>query len=299
VAADLWRAAASDGTAYAVKLSGGGTPAGDLVTSHLAASGIDGVLAPLRTRAGRLAADRLGRRLTVTPWAAGEPALDADLTPGHWRAFGTLLGATHRADVTGDLAAALPWDELSHDAIAEQVRATIARLAVPPADETADAVRQAWWDATDRIAALSHHATLLSGALRPITHEHVVCHGDPHVGNLLVGQNGEVWLVDWDDAVLAPWERDLMFVLGGVLAFAPVGDDDRTAFFAGYGDATIDPRLVAYYLCTRALDDVSGWAAQAADPQDVDRDRALDIVRGILSPPGLVDIALSAVARLP
>jgi spectinomycin phosphotransferase len=281
-----------------VKLSGGGTPAGDLVTSHLAACGIHGVLAPLRTRGGRLAADHLDRRLTVTPWAAGERALDADLTPGHWQALGTLLGATHRADVTGDLADALPWDELGHDAIAEQVRATIARLTVPPADETADAVRQAWWDAADRIAALSHHATLLSGALRPIAHEHVVCHGDPHVGNLLVGENGEVWLVDWEDAMLAPRERDLMFVLGGVLAFAPVGDDDRTAFFAGYGNVDVDPHLVAYYLCTRALDDVSGWAAQAADPRDADRDRALDIVRGILSPPGLVDVALSAVADL-
>jgi spectinomycin phosphotransferase len=297
-AADLWRAAAPDGAAYAVKLSGGGTPAGDVVTSHLAASGIGGVLAPLRTRAGRLAADHRARRLTVTPWAAGERALDVDLTARHWRAFGKLLGATHRTDLAGDLAAALAWDELTHEGIAAQVRATIARLAVPPADEAADAVRRAWWDATDRIAALSHHATLLSGALRQITHEHVVCHGDPHVGNLLVGDDGEVWLVDWDDAVLAPRERDLMFVLGGVLAFAPVGDDERTAFFAGYGDVEIDPRLVAYYLCTRALDDVSGWAAQASDPQDADRDRALDIVRGILSPAGLVDIALSAVAKL-
>ena len=297
-AAELWRAVAPDGAAYAVKLSGGGTPAGDVVTSHLAAKGIDGVLAPLRTRAGRLAADHLGRRLSVTPWATAERALDVELTPGHWRAFGKLLRATHRTDVTGDLAAALPWDDLTHHAIAEQVRATITRLAVPPADETADAVRHAWWEATDRIAALTHHASLLSGALRPIIHEHVVCHGDPHVGNVLVGGDENVWLVDWDDAVLAPRERDLMFVLGGVLAFAPVGDDDRTAFFAGYGDATTDPRLVAYYLCTRALDDLSGWAAQAADPQDADRGRALDIVRGILSPTGLVDVALSAVAGL-
>jgi spectinomycin phosphotransferase len=296
--ADLWRAVAPDGTAYAVKLSGGGTPAGVLVTSHLAESGIDGVLGPLPTRVGRLAAEHLDRRLTLTPWATGERAVDGGLTPGHWRAFGTLLGATHRTDVTGDLAAALPYDGLTHDAIAEQVRATTAWLAGPPVDDTAHAVRQAWWDAKDRIAALSDHATLLSGSLRPITHEHVVCHGDPHVGNLLVGEGSNVWLVDWDDAVLAPRERDLMFVLGGVLAFAPVGDDDRTAFFAGYGDVEVDPRLVAYYLCTRALDDVSGWAAQAADPQDTDRDRALDIVRGILSPPGLVDVALSAVANL-
>jgi spectinomycin phosphotransferase len=139
---------------------------------------------------------------------------------------------------------------------------------------------------------------VLSAALRPISHEHVVCHGDPHVGNLLADDDESVWLVDWDDAVLAPRERDLMFVLGGVLAFAPVGADERTAFFAGYGDATVDPRLVAYYLCTRALDDVAGWAAQAADPQDADRERALEIVRGILSPPGLVDVALGAVADL-
>jgi len=33
------------------------------------------------------------------------------------------------------------------------------------------------------------------------------CHGDPHLGNLLIGADHDVWLIDWDDAFTAPRER--------------------------------------------------------------------------------------------
>lgn len=38
-AAQLWRAVAADGIPYAIKLSGGGTPAGLVVSAHLLAHG--------------------------------------------------------------------------------------------------------------------------------------------------------------------------------------------------------------------------------------------------------------------
>jgi spectinomycin phosphotransferase len=50
----------------------------------------------------------------------------------------------------------------------------------------------------------------------------VLCHGDPHLGNLLHEGADVVSLVDWDDVVLAPRERDIMFLRGGVLAALPV-----------------------------------------------------------------------------
>jgi spectinomycin phosphotransferase len=63
----------------------------------------------------------------------------------------------------------------------------------------------------------------------------VICHADPNLGNVLMGDEG-VWLLDWDDAVTGPREQDLLFVLdGGVLAFAPVTAAQTGAFLTGYG----------------------------------------------------------------
>jgi spectinomycin phosphotransferase len=43
----------------------------------------------------------------------------------------------------------------------------------------------------------------------------------------------ELWLLDWDGVVVAPRERDLMFVVDGVLADAPVTAEQQSWFFDG------------------------------------------------------------------
>ena len=44
----------------------------------------------------------------------------------------------------------------------------------------------------------------------------VVCHADLHNGNSLIAKDGALYIVDWDTAMLAPPERDLMFVGSGL-----------------------------------------------------------------------------------
>lgn len=87
-----------------------------------------------------------------------------------------------------------------------------------------------------------------------------------------------------------------MFVIGGVLAFAPVTTEEQSWFFDGYGAADLDPDRLAYYRCTRALVDLVDPAAQVMDVRRPERERAdaLSIVRGVLSPTGLVSLALSS-----
>jgi hypothetical protein len=45
----------------------------------------------------------------------------------------------------------------------------------------------------------------------------VLCHGDVHIANVLIDAVGRLLIVDWDQPVLAPRERDLMFVMGTAL----------------------------------------------------------------------------------
>ncbi len=61
----------------------------------------------------------------------------------------------------------------------------------------------------------------------------VLCHADLHAGNVLVGPDGPVTILDWDSAMFAPRERDLMFP-GAAVAGTWTGDEHVTSFLRGY-----------------------------------------------------------------
>jgi spectinomycin phosphotransferase len=300
--AQLWRATTVDGARYAVKLSGGGTAAGLVVPARLAGRGVPGIVAPRRTRDGQVYAPRDGRRLSVVPWVSDERAPAGDLRPAHWRGYGAVLAATHAAPITGDLAE-LPREDHTHAAVGAATRRTDRRLRAVD-DRTADGwtrrVATRWRAAADDVASLLDQVDRLGAELRGRPADLVLCHGDPHLGNLLLGSDGRVWLIDWDDAVLAPRERDLMFVLGGGPAFAPPTGVDEAAFLAGYGPVRPDPLRLAYHLGVRALDDMWSWSTDVADATlpEADRVRALAVVDGLLSPVGLVSLARRAMRDL-
>ena len=305
--AQLWHVVTADGQRYAVKLTGGGSPAALRVTAELAGRGVAGVAAPLSSTDGTLWTERAGRRLSVTPWVADRRALDGGMTAAHWSSLGALLAGVHATPVTDAPTHLLPRERHDPSGLLADVRTVDRGLravgAAPHAtgaDELTVAVADEWCAAASLVAALLDPVDELGRVLRGRERADVLCHADPHIGNLLLGDHGEVWLVDWDDAVLAPREVDLMFVLGGVLAFAPVTRTEQDAFFEGYGPVEPDPERLAYHLSVRALVDVADWAATAADPArgSAARSEALSIVRGLVSPTGLVTLAAAALREL-
>ena len=67
----------------------------------------------------------------------------------------------------------------------------------------------------DEITHLIERAQELALELQSKHLEFVLCHTDIHGGNILISDNNELYIVDWDDPILAPKERDLMFIGGG------------------------------------------------------------------------------------
>jgi spectinomycin phosphotransferase len=82
-----------------------------------------------------------------------------------------------------------------------------------------------------------------------------------HTWNVLVGADGRLWIADWDEAVLAPRERDLFFMVGGI-GHGLVGPSDTGAFFEGYGQTDVDLRRLAYYRCAWAVQDLAAYGEQ-------------------------------------
>jgi spectinomycin phosphotransferase len=302
--ARLWRVRDVTGRDLAVKWTSGGTGAGLAVARALADAGVQGIPAPLPTRGGRSWSARGGRRLVVLPWLDAPVALDAELHERHWVTFGRLLAAVHATPV-----AALP-DLPSSDRQHRRLRGAVAALhrdldgALAPADTTVGH--------DDLVALVLDEAPLLralvDALLAGADHLHasgiwsgrgsatVACHADPHLGNVLVGDHGGVWLLDWDDAVTGPREQDLLFVLdGGVLASAPVTVVQTEAFFTGYGPVELDREALAYHRSIRALEDLVDFALEVLAPDRharTTREAAYGYLRGNLVAGGLADAAL-------
>ncbi|GAB3472952.1 phosphotransferase family protein [Nocardiopsis coralliicola] len=248
---------------------------------------------------GAQAVGRPPLRLSVAPWIEGPTAMDTGLDAGGWRAFGALLAALHALDPGDELRAALPRERFDAGYWAAEFLRVDAAADRPPADATAEHAAALW--EKHRAALHTAHRTALAAAAelqgRAAEFASVPCHADPHLGNVLASQDGPV-LIDFDDAVLAPPERDLMFVLGGgVLAGQPASAADQDHFASGYGTLRPDPRLLTYYRCLRTLEDAAELADAALDPDAADRAFALHHLSGLFSPTGLLAQAVPASHR--
>ncbi len=57
----------------------------------------------------------------------------------------------------------------------------------------------------------------LAQVLRARSPAQIVCHTDLHAGNILIGVDGRLYIVDWDAPIRTPKEHDLMFAGGSAV----------------------------------------------------------------------------------
>jgi spectinomycin phosphotransferase len=117
-----------------------------------------------------------------------------------------------------------------------------------------------WRENTPLIEHIVGRAEALGEQLQSRRFEHVLCHGDIHGANILVGEDSRICLIDWDGPLLAPRERDLLFIVGSVIG-RPVQPREEALFFEGYGTVDVDLTALAYYRYERAIEDI-GEVAQ-------------------------------------
>jgi spectinomycin phosphotransferase len=125
--------------------------------------------------------------------------------------------------------------------------------------------------------------------------ELVVCHSDLHAGNLLIAES-KFFIVDWDNPILAPKERDLMFVGGGQMNNWCSPREEETLFYRGYGEARVDSVALSYYRFERIIQDIAAYCEQLllTDEGGEDREQALQYLASNFLPNGVLEIAYQA-----
>lgn len=226
-----------------LKLRKGAVNRAALAIPHfLNSCGIDSVIAPLPTRSGQLFASADDFSLILFPFVHGASRWGMSLTSAQWREWGAIMRSIHSAPIPPALVADVPQEVFAVKWL-DKIERVVRVLAQGEYEgEVAAAVAQVWRENAAIIELCRGRYRSLGAQLARAAPENVICHADIHPANIIVDAAGEIHIVDWDEALLAPKERDLMFFIDD--GRAPATTD---AFLSGYGDTSADLLALAYY----------------------------------------------------
>lgn len=240
----------------------------------LADGGVAAAVAPIASRAGALSVESGGLTWAVYPYVDGADGYAHGMTDAMWHELGAVLREMHDARLPTGVLDLLPRDLADAAAYDRLVPVDVEVLAA------GGPFAASWRQHRGRMLAVLEQMHTLSGPLRAEPRPVVPCHGDLHPGNVLISPAGPR-IVDWDCALLAPRERDLIFA--------------TPALLHGYGAIEVDWVALTYYRCERVLQDVLEEARRAVD-DPVEASRWL---HHFLQPGGEADTAHAAAAHLP
>jgi len=294
----VYRAVADDATPYFLKLrSGGLEEAAVTLPRLLRAQGIQQVITPVETCAGKLWTVVDGFIMTLFPFVVGQDGYERRLTDQQWVELGTVLRALHSMDLPVALMETIPREEFAphfRDLVRLfQQQAGTVTFADPIAAQMATVMQEQRDIITKLVNRAERYANKLRARLDGIPC--VPCHADIHAWNVLIDESGKLYVVDWDTLIIAPKERDLMFIGAGI------GDadwsDPRSAalLYQGYGPTEVDATAIAYYRYQRIVEDFAAYGEQLllTDEGGDDRAQSLRYFASQFEPGDVVEIAFA------
>jgi len=293
--AALYKVQTSDQSSYFVKLKHGYKADSSLEMAELLhANGIEQIIPPIRAVCNCLIVPIIDWSLIVYPFVEGVNGFSDKLTEKQWITLGKALRQVHDFSVPPDI-----LEDLRQEAYSpkwrQAVRSFMANIQDKPANN--DAIAQKFLNFIKEhesiIARLVDRAEQLSVIIKDQHVKFVLCHSDIHAGNVLIQENDAIYIVDWDEPIMAPKERDLMFIGGGV---GNVWNDpqEEVLFYKGYGTTDINREILAYYRYERIVQDIGEYAQAFLLPNSAnthnDRPEMYKQFISMFDPQGVVDM---------
>jgi spectinomycin phosphotransferase len=273
-----YRVVAKNGDLYFLKIKTKlSNLAGQVVPRFLKDHGIEQVIAPISTNQQKLIFELDGFALILYPFILGREAMQVGMSDSQWKEFGSTLRRIHDMHLPSDISqyvsreTFLPkWSGLSRE-MSKQVNTQ--NYDDPYQKELA----RFWKDNHETIETIVERAETIGVHLGQTHLDFVLCHADIHTANILITDEQDMFIVDWDDTLLAPKERDLMFVLG---------EDARTReeqmFFSGYGELEINQLVLAYYRYEWCVQEIGDFGTRVFLTRDAGEETQQHAVEGFI-----------------
>jgi spectinomycin phosphotransferase len=254
----VYRVVTKDEKIYFVKLREGDfNEASVAIPNFLSDVGIKQIIPSLTTQTGQRWTNLNPFKVILYPFVEGHAGLEGLMSHQQWFEFGTALKQFHTCEFPSHITSSIqkdnfsPWwrdivkrflELIEKETFHEPVAIEMADFLKSRKDETFEIVKRA-----EQLAQM-----LLEQPL-----EFILSHGDIHGYNLLIDNNGALYIVDWDALTFAPKERDLMFIGGGHGDSGYTPQEEETMFYQGYGQTNVNQIAIAYYRYERSIVDIA------------------------------------------
>lgn len=300
--AAIFQLGGESGRLYFLKLRRGAfTEISVILPRFLHEQGVGEVIAAIPTLDGRLWTQWKAYHLVLYPFIEGQDGFETELRKQDWIWLGEAIRRIHDLDLPSDIRRHFPAETYKSSSC-QSVQAYQPLIwnhqsgeSVPGGSYASQLVNllRTQWETVQGLIVRTEH---LGDSLMHKTMPAVLCHSDLHAGNVLVGGDPGVVIVDWEAPLLAPKERDLMFMGAGVGGVW--NQPEETAwFFQGYGQVEIDLLALAYYRCERIVADIAEYLdfffqpGSENEPAEDEQEEALEQLRDQFTPHNVVAIA--------
>jgi spectinomycin phosphotransferase len=288
-----YRVGAKNGDLYFLKVKAKlSNLAVQVVPRFLKDHGIEQVVAPISTNRQKLVYELDGFALILYPFIPGQEAMQVGMSDSQWKEFGSTLKRIHNMKLPSDISqyvkreAFLPnWSAISRE-LSRQVNTR-------NYDDPYQKELAIFWKSNhETIQAIIERAETIGKHLAQTDLEFVLCHADIHTANILITDEQAMFIVDWDDTLLAPKERDLMFVLGQ----ETIRTREEHMFFSGYEELEINQLALAYYRyewCVQEVGDFGARVFLTKDAGDGTKQHAVEGFSKLFAQGDVVEAALN------
>jgi spectinomycin phosphotransferase len=265
-----------------------------LVPGYLNRHGITSVIAPIPTLSNVLWTKLENWTVIVYPFIDGDTSLTG-MTNEQWKQTGAVFKQIHQVPLAAEGFESLRKETFDPTAYIRRIRDFDAQhLAARLGGRDASrALRASWLAHQPTIHAALNSLERPAAVLRSRPVPYVICHADLHPANLLRARAGHVYVIDWDEVMLAPKERDFIFLR-----------EPRTdAFWEGYGQKELDWIALTYYRWERIVQDLIENAGHVCFSDDLAEETKVELVEafnaGLAEDGAHISAAYAAAAHIP
>jgi len=298
VNAGVYRLTEKHGISYLLKAKRGlfYEPSG-LVPRYLRDQGIVSIVAPIPTKQNKLWTQIGEWMVSLYPFIDGDTGWKVGMTDKNWRDLGTVFKQVHETALPPTGFPSLKKETLNPTAYIRWLSTFETQHVYSEGNNATERTLLSCWRTNQsRIHKIVHLIEELAHLLQEQTEPEVICHADLHPGNILRDSADNIFVIDWDDVMLASKERDFIFV------DATKAEQELSPFFQGYGETKIHWSALTYYRCERVVQDMIVCTQEVFFRDDLEEETKIVSARlfeDIFTEGNEVDAAFAVAAHVP